>query len=357
MGSIIAIIILFSVLITIHEFGHFIVAKRNGVRVEKFAVGFGPKIFEKKINDTTYIVSIIPFGGYVKLAGEEIDKDKFEDWEYMGKSCGVRSKILLAGSLNNLIFGFLILIPVFMIGRITYDGTKIGEFIKNYPAEKSGLKVGDEILEINGEKCKNWLEVTMKIREYTKKHKETPINLKIKRGNQVLAFSIKPAPFIVAQEGKKEVQYIIGILPKEKFEKYSFFQAIIQSGKEFYNICLTTLTGFKKLIKREITLKHFTGPVGISEIAVAAWKVGFVTYLQLMAILSINLGIINLVPYPLLDGGHIVGLFMEKIRNKRPPKKFLLISQQFGFITIILFAIYITYQDIARIFEKILKIK
>jgi len=357
LGSIIALIILFSVLITIHEFGHFIVAKKNGVKVEKFAIGFGPKIYEKKKGETTYIISIIPFGGYVKLAGEEIDKEKFEEWEYMGKSPGIRSKILFAGSLNNLIFGFLLLIPVFMIGTLSYDGTKIGEFVKNFPAEKSGLKIGDEILEVNGEKCKTWLDVTLKIKEFTKKYKEKPVVLKIKRGNEILFYSIKPAPYEYEEFGEKKTEYIIGILPAEKLEKYPFHLAIIKSFEEFFNIFYTTLMGFKLLFQRKLSIKHFTGPVGISEIAVNAWKVGFVTYLQFMAILSINLGIINLIPYPLLDGGHIFGLLIEKIRKRRPSQKTLQIIQNIGAISLILFAIFITYQDIGRIFERNLKFK
>ncbi|MFN4227410.1 MAG: RIP metalloprotease RseP [Candidatus Ratteibacteria bacterium] len=356
-GSVISLIILFSVLITIHEFGHFIVAKRNGVKVEKFSIGFGPKIFEKKIGDTTYTISLILFGGYVKLAGEEIDKENFEKWEYMGKSPGIRSKILLAGSLNNLLFGFILLIPVFLIGTISYEGTKIGEFIKNFPAEKSGLKIGDEILEVNGEKCKTWLDVTLKIKEFTKKNKDIPVNLKIKRGNEILVFNIKPAPYEIEIKGKKHVEYIIGILPKEKFEKYPLHLAVVKSFKEFCNICSTTLFGLKLLFQRKLSIKHFTGPVGISEIAVAAWKVGFVSYLQFMAILSINLGIINLIPYPVLDGGHIFGLLIEKIRKKRPSKKILQIIQNIGAVSLILFAIYITYQDIGRIFERNLKFK
>ncbi|MGC8976418.1 MAG: RIP metalloprotease RseP [Candidatus Ratteibacteria bacterium] len=351
LSSIFALIILFSVLITIHEFGHFILAKRNGVKVEKFSIGFGPKIFSKKKGDTTYIISIIPFGGYVKLAGEEIDKEIFEDWEYMGKSPGIRSKILIAGSLNNLIFGFLLLIPVFMIGTLNYDGTKIGKFIKNFPAEKSGLKIGDEIIEVNGEKCKNWLDVTMKIKQFTKKYKERQVTLKVKRDGKELIFNIKPAPYTVEIDNKKETEYIIGILPKEKFEKYPFHIAVIKSFKEFYNISSTTLTGFKLLFQRKLSIKHFTGPVGISEIAIRVWKVGLSTYLQFMAILSINLGIINLIPYPLLDGGHIFGLLIEKIRRKRPSYKTLQIIQNIGAISLILFAIYITYQDMGRILE------
>lgn len=349
--SILALLLLFSVLITIHEFGHFIVAKKNGVKVEKFAIGFGPKIFEKKKGDTTYVISIILFGGYVKLAGEEINKEKFEDWEYMGKSPGIRSKILFAGSLNNLIFGYLLLIPVFMIGVITYDGTKIGEFLKGYPAEKSGLKIGDEIVEVNGEKCKNWVDVIIKIKNFTKENKDKPVVLKVKREEEHLIFKIKPMPHEVEINGKKEIEYIIGILPKEKLERYPFHKAIVKSGIEFYNICQNIYTYFKLLFQKKLSLRHFAGPIGISEIAIKVWKIGVVSYLQFMAILSINLGIINLIPHPVLDGGHIFGLLIERIRKKRPSQKVLQVIQNIGIISLIFFAIYITYQDIERIFE------
>jgi len=351
MGSFLSLIILFSVLIAIHELGHFFVAKRNGVKIEKFSIGFGPKIFEWKKGDTIYRISLIPFGGFVKMAGEEINKKKFEEWEYMGKSPGIRMKILFAGSFNNLIFGFILLIPVFMVGTITYDGTKIGEFVENYPAEKSGLKIGDEIIEVNGEKCKTWLDVTLKIKDFTKKYRETPVNLKIKRGEEILVFSIKPAPYEVEIDGKKNIEYIIGIRPKEKFEKYPFRKALIKSLKEFYNICVTTIIGLKLLFQRKLSIKHFTGPVGISEMAVRIWKIGFVNYLQFMSILSINLGIINLIPYPVLDGGHIFGLFIERLRRKRPSFRTIQLIQNIGIISLIIFGIYITYQDIGRILQ------
>jgi len=355
--SIIAVIFLFSIIIFVHEGGHFLFAKSAGIKIETFSLGFGPKLFSWKRGETLYQVCLIPFGGYVKMAGEEyLDKGEFEKWEYMGKPPGVRSRVIIGGSLNNLILGFLLLIPSFMIGLPGYDGTKIGGFVENMPAEKAGLKVGDEIVEINGKKCKEWFDVLTTIKEVTKKAPEKEINIKVKRNNKILQFNIKPVSYIEeALSGEKEKVYIIGILPKEKAEKYSFQQAVIRAGKEFYKMCYGVFLAFKMLIKKEVSMKLLSGPVGIAQWSAEIVHYGLSRYIYFIAFISINLGIINLFPIPLFDGGHLVGLFFEKITGFRAKRRFLEIVQYVGVLLLITLALYVTYNDILRVISSLIK--
>lgn len=357
MISTIAVIFLFSIIILVHEAGHFFFAKKAGIKVETFSLGFGPKLFSWKRGKTVYQICLLPFGGFVKMAGEEYeDKEKYESWEYMGKPPGIRSRVIIGGSLNNLILGFLLLIPAFMLGLPGYDGTKIGSFIKGMPAEKAGLKKGDEIIEVNGKRCREWFDVLMNIKESTKENPEKVINLKVKRNGKILDFKIKPAAYIQpSASGGKEKVYIIGILPKERNEKYPFFQAIGRAGKEFYKMVYSVFIAFKLLIERQVSMKLLSGPVGIAKWGAEIVHYGIARYIYFIAFISVNLGIINMFPLPVFDGGHLVGLFFERITGIKPKKKFLEIIQYAGAVFLIVLALYVTYNDILRILHSLVK--
>jgi len=355
--STLAVILLFSIIIFVHEAGHFLLAKKAGIKVEVFSLGFGPKLFSWKKGETVYQICLIPFGGFVKMAGEEYeDKEKFEEWEYMGKPAGVRSRVIVGGSLNNLVLGFLLLIPAFMLGLPGYDGTKIGGFVKGMPAEKAGIKIGDEIIEVNGKKCRMWFDVLTNIKKITKENPEGDIVLKVRRDGKILNFKVKPAPYVSSSpSGEKEKVYIIGILPKEKQEKYPFFKAVARTGKEFYKMCYGVFVAFKMLIKRQVSIKLLSGPVGIAKWGAEIVHYGIARYIYFIAFISINLGIINLFPIPVFDGGHLVGLFFERLTGIRPKKKFLEIVQYVGALLLISLAIYVTYNDILRVLHSLVK--
>ncbi len=357
--SIVSVVILFSIIILVHEAGHFLAAKRVGIRVEKFSLGFGPKLFSRKKGDTVYQVCLLPFGGFVKMSGDEYEgeeREKFEEWEYMGKSPGHRGQVVAAGSINNLILGLLLLVPVFMIGVPGYDGTKIGSFVKGLPAAESGLKIGDRILEVNGVQCKEWFDVLMNIKSAIERDKSQPVNLKVERGGQVLAFSVMAGffPDTEAKNGGKPA-YILGLSPMEKTEKFSFPGAVVKAGKEFRKMIYGIYVALKMLVTRQVSAKQLSGPIGIAQWGGEIVHYGFGRFLYFMAFISVNLGIINLLPFPILDGGHIFGLAVERISRKRPSRRTLEWTGYVGFVLIIGLALYVTYNDVLRIVEDLIK--
>ena len=348
--SILAVLILFSVIILVHETGHFLAARRVGIRVEKFSLGFGLKVFAVKRGDTIYQLSLLPFGVYVKLAGEEDreEKETYEEWEYMGKRPGHRSKVIVAGSIGNLVLAFLLLIPVFIIGVPGYDGTKIGSFVKGFPAETSGLKVGDEVLEVNGVVCKEWFDVLIYIRKAIDSSPAIPVELTVRRGNEIMKVKVMPAPYKEEVPGGKPL-YILGIAPMEKVERYGFGAAVVRASVEFKNIFRSIFIAIKMLLTKQASPKQLSGPIGIAKWGAEIARAGISRFLYYIAFISINLGIVNLLPFPVLDGGHLFGLAGERIIGRRPSKKMLEWSGYIGFILIICLALYVTYNDILRV--------
>ncbi|MCM8768279.1 MAG: RIP metalloprotease RseP [Candidatus Omnitrophica bacterium] len=377
--SVLGVLILFSVVIIVHEFGHFWLAKKSGIRVEKFSVGFGPKLFSWRgrlrqklylypylfgpkiestvADETEYQVCLFPFGGFIKMAGEDYQAEgPFEPGEYMAKSPGIRARIVASGALHNLLFGLVLLIPVFMLGVPGYDGTKIGSFVKGMPAETAGLQIGDEVISINGKKCREWFDVIQNIRQATSQNPSRPVILVIRRKDEIHSFSIvaQPAPGL-NQSGKQTTTYLLGISPKEKLEKYSFFPAIWRATREFGKMTYGVFLAFKLLFTRQVSAKLLSGPVGIAQWGAEIIHAGIARFIYYVAFISVNLGFINLFPFPILDGGHLVGLFLERLRQKRPSKRFLEVVQYAGAIALIFLALFVTYNDLLRILEARLK--
>ncbi|HOJ39028.1 MAG TPA: RIP metalloprotease RseP [bacterium] len=377
--SVLGVLVLFSVVIVVHEFGHFWVAKKSGVRVERFSVGFGPKLVtwrgrvrqklplypypfgpetERVVEDETeYQICLFPFGGFIKMAGEEYQPEgPFQPDEYMAKPPGSRARIVAAGALHNLFFGLLVLIPVFMMGVPGYDGTRIGSFVKGLPAETSGLQIGDEVLSVNGKQCREWFDVIQNIRQATRENPGQPVHLVVRRHQQNLSFSIMARPATtVTPDGKETTAYLIGISPREKLERYPLFPAVIRAGREFGKMTYGVFLAFKLLFTRQVSAKLLSGPVGIAQWGAEIVHAGLARFLYFVAFISVNLGFINLFPFPILDGGHLVGLLLERLRRKRPSKKFLEVVQYAGAVALIFLALFVTYNDLLRLLEARLK--
>lgn len=355
MLSLVSFIIVLSILVIVHEFGHFIVAKKMGVRVEKFSIGFGPEIIGVTKRETRYSISLVPLGGYVKLAGETAAEGvKGEKWEYLSRTAGERVRIIFAGPLLNYILAFLIFSFVFMVGNPTLTA-KVGKVMPGYPAESAGLKAGDKIISINNKDVIYWEDVTKIV--HTSKNQE--MALIVNRDGVETAIQVMPK----SQEmntlfGSKKKISIMGIAPSDEvvYVKYGLIKSIYMGAEKLWTLTYITCRALWASVTGAIPIKEsMTGPIGIFYITGQAAKLGLIYLLQLMGVLSASLAIFNLLPVPVLDGGHILFLAIEKIRKKPVSVKMQENVTQAGMGLLIVLMVFVFYNDFMRfgIFEKI----
>jgi regulator of sigma E protease len=341
-------------LVLVHEFGHFIVAKCLGVRVEKFSFGFGPKIVSIKKKDTEYLISLIPLGGYVKMAGDEPGEARLhEPWEFLSRSAGDRFKIIFAGPLLNYILGFLVFSVIFMFGSPTLT-TEVGSLLKGYPAEKSGISAGDRIISVDGKTVKYWEDMT----EIIHKKVDGPLKLLVERNSRRIEMTIQPAVRETKDIfGAKIRIALIGIAPSQKIEnlKYGPVQAFYKGFQKLIRLTVMTYKALFSVMIGRLSLKEsMTGPIGIFVITGQAAKLGIIYILHLMGILSASLAIFNLLPLPVLDGGHIIFLAVEKIRRRPISAKVQEAITNAGIAFLVLLTVLIFYNDMTKFgfFEK-----
>jgi len=355
MLSLISFVIVLSILVIAHEFGHFIIAKSMGVRVEKFSIGFGPEIFGVTRGGTRYAVSAVPLGGYVKLAGETAqDGIKGKSWEYLSRTVGERTRIIFAGPLLNYVLAFLIFSFVFIIGNPTMTA-KIGKVMQGYPAESAGIKKGDKIIKINGKGVTYWEDVTKIVHT----NKQPDMRVLIDRNGELINLVLMPkSQDIRTVFGSKKRIFLIGIMPTDEvvYVRYGFFKSFYMAGEKLLTLTYIIVRALWASVTGAIPIKEsMTGPIGIFYITGQAAKLGIVYLLQLMGVLSASLAIFNLLPVPVLDGGHILFLAIEKIRRKPISYKMQENITQVGLFLLILLMAFVFYNDLIRfgIFEKI----
>jgi regulator of sigma E protease len=343
-----AILFTFGVLILFHEFGHFLVAKRLGVGVEKFSLGLGPKLIGLKKGETEYCLSLIPFGGYVKLAGEDPHEElKGEKWEFLSRSIGARFSIIIAGPLANFILAFLLFSLIFAIGFLSLS-TEIGEVLKDTPASRAGLKAGDRIVAIGDEDTRSGEE----LQEIVYAHPGEELKFTIEREGERFILSVVPEPKKVRNVfGEEEEIGMIGIAFSEEpiSMRYGLGEAITKGLSKTVILTRFTCRTFAGLISGKISPRNLGGPIFIAQAAGAAARMGFNNLLHLIGLISVNLFVINLLPIPLLDGGHILFLFLEGLRKRPLSIKAQEITQYVGLVVILLIALFVIYNDVFRI--------
>ena len=339
--TIIAALLLFGVIVLIHEFGHFIFAKKNGVTVHEFALGMGPKLFGKEVNGTMYSVRILPIGGFCAMEGEDEDSDK--PGSFGTKSILQRASVIFAGPFFNLVLAVLFLIPVFIyIGSPT---TTIDEVVENSPAQIATLQSGDIIKKIDGKEITSWQDFTNEI--ISSQGKE--LNLVVERDNKELNLSITP-------EKSEDGSYKVGVT---SLRDKNIINAIKESFVTTGQMIVQMVTFLKQMITGTIPggfSNSVAGPVVIISIVSDAAKTGIINLLYLGSVISLNLGIINLVPFPALDGGRLLLLLIEALRGgkKINPDKEAMINM-IGFCALMAFMVFITYSDITKLFKGIIK--
>ena len=316
MGILIALIV-FSFLIFFHELGHFVAARFFGVHVEVFSIGFGKRLLTKQIGATQWSFSAIPLGGYVRMKGQD-DSDpalkSYEDDSYNAKTPFQRIIISLAGPLANFLLAFLLYLAITIIGMPKLL-TTVSDVNATHPAYEAGMRTGDSIKSINGTPTVYWEDVVENI------HQEPEaLKITVLRDNKYLDLEIMPIAYKTQNRfGEIKSRYIIGIVADPNVTKtihYGLFEGLDYAYNKTIDSSKYIFTSLKKLVMGEIPLENLGGPVGIVSVASNVAQMGIVFLLAFAALISVNLGVINLLPIPALDGGHIMFNLYEMITKK-----------------------------------------
>jgi len=381
MLTILIFVVILGLLVFVHELGHFLTAKRNGIRVDEFGFGFPPRLFgfvkdeasgkyrivwgskDMPSGQTVYSLNWIPLGGFVKIAGED-GHDTSDPESFAGKSAWIRIKVLAAGVFMNFLFAWFLISIVFMLGlpqpiepseHGKYPNAKIQilDVTKDSPAEAMGLKMGDEIVSING-KTMTALE---QVSEEIALHKGETITVNIDRFGEKLTLSGTPRTESLANQGALGISF-----SETAVVSYPWYEAIYRGAATTYSITVAIFEAFGKMIGSlfgaEKTPLDVTGPVGIVYLTKQMSDLGLPYLLQFAALLSINLGIINILPIPALDGGRILFILIEKLKGSPVSQRIEGMIHQVGFILLLLLMLLVTVRDFSQfqILEKISRI-
>jgi regulator of sigma E protease len=345
--TVISFIFVFTIITVVHEFGHLYFSKKSGIRVHEFGVGFGPTLFSFKRNETTYKINLLPILGYVKIAGIDTEdpqeKETPENEKYYNKNVGQKFKSISAGAIMNLIFGFLIFSLLFMFnGAPAGISNEVSTITPGSPAAKTGLLPGDRLISINGKTYENAEDAV----RFIHKNAGQELILKIKRDGKF--FSLKATP----EYNKRMKVGLLGFSLKVTTKPVGPIEALWMGLKQTGGICLLILMLLGKLLIGQLALGDLAGPVGIAQITGQYAHQGIISFLYFIAFFSVNVGVLNLLPIPALDGGRLFFVILEFIRRKpisiERENKIHMIGM---YVLLGLIAI-LTVNDILRIFAK-----
>lgn len=346
-------VLILSVLIIVHEFGHYIVARKVGVKVEIFSIGFGKSILKRKIGETEYSLGSVPLGGYVKLAGDNLEEYKGRNDEFYTKSAGRRFAIVAAGPVFNYLLGFLFFWIVLATGFESYAPVVSG-VLDGFGASAAGIAAGDRIVALDTTPISSADEVIDFLRA-----KEAPysVTVRIERDGGVLAFPVDiRATDIDDQMGGKRSVPMLGVTFDTKeivVKRYNPVQAFFEAASSVKGVTIMTYQGLWRMLIGRISFKDsVTGPLGIFDMTSDVAKLGFGAVLNLMALLSVSLALFNVLPLPVLDGGHLFFLGLEKVRGRPISTRTERVVSQIGMAFLISFALFVTYFDILKLIKK-----
>ncbi len=349
--SVVSALVGLGVLIVVHEFGHFLLAKKTGVGVLTFSIGFGPKLLKKKIGETEYALSAFPLGGYVKMIGEDPEEEVQEadiERSFSHQGIAKRLAIVAAGPLFNLLLAAAVFTVIFLFYGVPILTTRVGGIEPNSPAANAGIQKGDRVLAVNSRAIGKWEELSSEIRQSQGK----ALNLKLRRNDQEVTLTVQPA----MREGKnvfgeRTENWVIGIASEVSVEKSDPLLAVGMAFSKTAEYSVLTLQALFKMVKGEVSPKNLGGPLMIAQMAGQQAQEGLGSFLFFVALLSVNLGVLNLLPIPVLDGGHIFFFLIESILGRPVELKHRERAQQVGIFVLILIMVYAFYNDISRFFE------
>lgn len=350
-SSLIPFVVVLSVIVYVHEMGHYVVARWNGVRVDVFSIGFGPEIFGwYNKHGTRWKVSYIPLGGYVKLASEDevegTEESRTDPGSMMNKTPWQRIAITIAGPAANYLLAIALFTGLYVsVGqKIPLNQILLGDVVAESAAEKSGLKAGDIITAVDGVAVLNLENFLAAIVA----HPNTPLQMHVKRGDDARVLSVTPAANELPS-GKLVGKLGVGLGPVVDYKVHGFLGAIYHAAKDSWDMTVQTLRGLGQMILGERSADGLSGPIGIATVAGQVAQQGVVALIWLAALLSINLGLINLFPVPTLDGGHILFYLIEGIRGKPVKEKAQEYAYRVGFLVLIALTLFSTWNDLSRL--------
>ena len=346
--TLILFLLILGLIVFIHEFGHFIMAKKNGIYVYEFSLGFGPKLFsfKRKNDETEYMIKLIPLGGYVMLAGEtdEDDKNIRDDQKLCNKGFIAKMSVMLAGVFNNFVLGFILIFILGLFFGTSFSSNKLSDIPKDYPLYKAGARDGDLILKINNTNIKNYDDIELALAIAGEKK---PVDFTIKKssGEVVTYKKVKP------KKDKADGNYYYGITIKIT-EGKGFLDVIKYSFEKFVTIFKGLIVIIISLFTGKLGINSLSGPVGVYQVVGMAAKSSAAIYslIYLTAYLSINVGFMNVLPFPAFDGGQAFLLIIEKITGKKISMKVKTGINTVGFALLMLLMVYVTIKDVLRLF-------
>lgn len=339
MLTILATIFVFGIIVFIHEFGHFITAKASGMRVDEFAIGFGPAIAKKRKGETLYSIRAIPLGGYNKIAGMD-PEEPLDDRSFLNKPVWKRFIVIAAGAVFNFLLAIVIFFMIYAVNGIQTPSMEpvVGNMMSNSPAMTAHMTVNDRIVSINGKPVNEWTDISKSLQGTA--NTLVPIVVNRDGVNQELTV----IPEAVGNEGRA----VIGINPVMNSMPLNVAEAVVQSLHTTGFVLVSMVDGIWSMITGH-TNAELAGPIGVAQMAGQVAESGFTNLLQFTALLSLNLGVINLLPIPALDGGHLIVLIIEGITRRRLPAKALQYIQMTGIVILLALFVYATTHDISRL--------
>jgi regulator of sigma E protease len=338
-------------MIFVHELGHFAAAKKMGVGVEKFSIGFGPRLWGWRRGETEYLISAVPFGGYVKMTGDNPDEEvQDREKSFLLKPVWKRIMIVVAGPASNLLSAVLIMYVVYVAGVPALLAT-IGTVNEDFPAAAAGMLPGDSIVAVDGEEIHTWDDLTAVVHDSAGIEKV----FSVRRGEELLSFAVTPRASSAPNVFGEEMQIgLVGITPAEEFTTIRFgpAEALGMSVRWTYNTIRLTVVIIGKIFGGVVPADNIGGPLMIMQAVGQSTERGLVELLGLVAYISVALGFFNLLPIPVLDGGHLLFFVIEAVRGRPLSIRTREVLQQVGLVLLVALMIFATKNDIYRFFDK-----
>ena len=338
MTTILAAIVLFGVLITVHELGHFLAAKGTGMLVTEFSIGFGPKLIQKKVGETLYSLRLCPLGGYNRIAGME-PGEAVTPRGFNGRPLWARMLVILAGPFMNFLLPFLLFFGIFAVSGLTLPVNKpvVGSLMEGYPGAAAGLQAGDRLVSINGRKLEKWNDINSLVQENGPKTGKVVI----RRDGREMTLTLQPR-----FDGESK-RFLIGVRPPLEHRQLSLWESLKTAGLAVGKTTVAMVDGLRKMITGKVRA-DIAGPIGVAHMAGDVAAQGAVPYLEFMAFLSLNLAVLNLVPIPALDGGQFLVLVVEGLLGHALAPKAKEIIQMIGVACIVALTIFATMHDLLQ---------